>query len=36
MFVSILAWCITDIIVFMVEIYEKYKIERDEALKLAL
>lgn len=36
MFVSIMAWAITDIIVFIVKVYETYKIERDRFLNLAL
>lgn len=33
---SIWAWSITDIVVFVVEIVEKYKIERDEFLRLTI
>lgn len=36
MFISIMAWAITEIIVFIVEVYETYKIERDRFLNLAL
>lgn len=36
MFISIMAWAITEIIVFIVEVYETYKIERDRFLSLAL
>lgn len=35
MFISIMAWAITEIIVFIVEVYETYKIERDRFLSLA-
>lgn len=36
MAISIMAWAITEIIVFIVEVYETYKIERDRFLNLAL